>query len=187
MENSPKLSHKTEVYRDQYRYIYRVSANFGTFSKEYLVTDSGERAGIVIVKDGLVLLVRQYRFLIDRLSWEVPGGRIDEGETPIQAAARECLEETGLACNNLETLVMYYAGLDSFRNIIHLFYTDEFERQKEYHANPEEVVSMEWVPLDRCIQMIFDGTILDSMTIIALLAYQQSTVQRGKTRRDGKI
>ena len=110
--HSPKIESRQLVYQDRYHRISRVVANFGDFVKEYFVNDTGTRVGLLAIKDGKVLLVQQYRLLIDRLSWEIPGGCVDEGETPEAAAVRECLEETGVCCFNLQPLVFYYPGLD---------------------------------------------------------------------------
>lgn len=59
---------------------------------------------------GSILLVRQYRLLIDRVSFEVPGGAIDEGETPEQAAIRECFEDTGVRRVNTRPLLSFHMG-----------------------------------------------------------------------------
>jgi len=70
----------------------------------------------VVLKDDKGLLVRQYRLLIDGLSWEIPGGGVEANENPEDAALRECLEETGISCRNLHTLVSFHVGLDNVHN-----------------------------------------------------------------------
>src|SRR5712692_2294872 len=99
---SPRIGPRELLYEDKYQQIYRVIADFGPFTKEYFVRDTGERAGVVVLSDDSVLLVRQYRLLLDDLSWEIPGGKVDDGETPKEAAIRECLEETGVLCHNVK-------------------------------------------------------------------------------------
>ena len=166
------------VYEDRFQQIYKVTADFGSFKKDYFVRDSGERAGIVVVREESVLLVRQYRFLIDGLSWEVPGGRVDEGETAQAAAIRECLEETGVLCEEIKPLLSYQVGLDSMHNPTHLFYTDVFVNKPGYRPDVSEVQGHEWLPLSRCIDMVFDHQIVDSLSIVALLSYQTLTGQQ---------
>ena len=100
------------VYQDRNQRIRRVLARFDGFSKEYYVSDHGQRAALVAVRNGEVLLVRQYRLLINGLSYEIPGGRIDENEAPEAAAIRECLEETGIRCLNAKSLIGYHPSLD---------------------------------------------------------------------------
>lgn len=154
------------VYQDRNQKLYRVVARFEGFSKEYYVSDHGQRAALVAVRNGEVLLARQYRLLIDGLSYEVPGGRVDEGETPEAAAIRECLEETGVRGLNLKPLVSYHPSLDIWKNYTYVFYSEELEERAE--DNAERRV---WIPLARCIDMVFAQQIVDSLSIIALFAY----------------
>src|SRR5438552_5219434 len=87
-----KLEHKGIVYKDNFKMIEKIHAQFKGFSKEYFVSDYGEKAAVVVVKDENILMARQYRLLINKLSYEIPGGKINDDETPKNAAMRECLE-----------------------------------------------------------------------------------------------
>ena len=169
----PCLGPRQLVYENRFQRVYRVDADFGSFVKDYYVTDTGERAGIVAVRNGAVLLVRQYRLIIDGLSWEIPGGKIDEGEQPREAAVRECLEETGVRCLDPRPLVFYHAGLDARHNPTHIFYSHDTADGLELHrVDSREVTESTWVPLANCVDMIFKGDIVDSFSIVGLLAYQ---------------
>ena len=55
-----------------------------------------------------VILVKQYRYAIDRFVWELAAGSLEPGEDPAEGAARECEEETGLAAGELEFLGAFY-------------------------------------------------------------------------------
>ena len=103
--HAPQIGQRQVLYQDRYQQIYKVTADFGSFTKEYFVRDSGKRVGLVVVQGDSVLLVEQYRLLINGLSWEIPGGRVDDGEAPEAAAVRECLEETGVRCFNPRPLI----------------------------------------------------------------------------------
>lgn len=167
-----KIGPQQVVYHDKHQRIYRITADFGSFTKEYFVRDSGSRAGVVVVQGDRILLVRQYRLLINRVSWEIPGGKVDEGETPQASAIRECLEETGVFCRSITPLLSYHPGLDALYNPTHLFYSDDHVRQSRSSHDPQEVIQHEWVPLARCIDMIFAQQIVDSFSIVALLSYR---------------
>lgn len=158
------------VYRDRCRSIERVVAQFDGFEKEYFVSDHGQRAAVVVVVEGAVLLTRQYRLLINRLSYEIPGGGVGAGEQPAVAAARECLEETGVECSELEPLIEYEAGLDIWRNPTRVFCAHAARE-----VLPERAAHRMWVPLQECLGMIFAQRIKDSLSVIGLLAYAAST------------
>jgi len=166
-----RISAPRVVYRNRYHRVYRLSATFDGVRKEYFVTDYGARAGSVVVSGECVLLVRQYRLLIDRMSWEIPGGKVGPGETPMLAAARECLEETGVRCHKLRPLLTFQPGLDTLRNPTYLFYTHRFTAVRRC-ANVSESVESAWFPIQRCIEMVEKQKIIDSLSIIALLCYR---------------
>ena len=175
--NSPNVGPRHVIYEDQYQQLYEVTADFGHFSKHYVVRDSGQRAGLVVEHQGSILLVRQYRLIIDGLSWEIPGGRVDAGETPEEAAVRECLEETGIRCLNLRPLLYFHPGLDTFYNPTSVFQTEDYVETNGNRGDPREVVECTWVPLKQCMDMVFGGQIVDSLSIIALLARQRLSVE----------
>jgi ADP-ribose pyrophosphatase len=182
--NAPQIGCPKVVYENPYQRIYRVDADFGEFTKNYFVSDTGHRAGVLVVDRGMVLLVRQYRLLLNGLSWEIPGGKVDEGEAPEGAAVRECLEETGTRCLNLRPLVFYHKGLDTAYNPTHIFLAEEISESHEPDGvHFEEVSGWEWVPLDRCVEMIFNQEIVDCLTIVALLAHQSRKGQQVQTHR----
>ena len=155
------------VYQDRNQKIYRIIAQFDGFSKEYYVSDHGQRAAVVAVRNGEVLLVRQYRLLINGLSYEIPGGGVDENETPEAAAIRECLEETGVQCLNLKPLISYHPSLDIWKNYTYIFYSEELKEIEKDNSDRRV-----WIPLERCIKMVFAQQIVDSLSIVALFAYQ---------------
>lgn len=154
------------VYTDKIQQIRRVIARFQGFEKEYFVSDHGRRAALLVVRDQEVLLTRQYRLLINAVSMEIPGGRVDGDENPDAAAVRECLEETGVHCRSVEPLLSFHPSLDVWKNYTFLFYSTEISNVSDSHSDRRV-----WIPLPRAIEMIFDGSIADSLSIVALLSY----------------
>ena len=154
------------VYHDRNQTISRVTACFDGFRKEYFVSDHGQRIAVLAVHRNDVLLVRQYRLLINGLSYEIPGGRADDGESLEAAAARECLEESGVRCWNLKPLISYQAALDIWKNHTHIFLSEDCEEMVA--SDPDRRA---WIPLPKCIEMVFAQQIVDSLSIVALLAY----------------
>ncbi len=154
------------VYTDRNQIIRRYVAQFDGFSKEYFVSDHGRRAAVLVVRQDEVLFVRQYRLLINGISLEIPGGRVDASESSEQAAARECMEETGVRCANLKPLVSFHPSLDIWDNFTQVFLATETE---ETDARSAERV---WLPLGKCMSKISAQEIVDSLSLIALMAYR---------------
>ena len=163
------LSTKSEgiVYEDSYKKIEKITAEFDGFSKEYFVSDFGEKAAVLVFRNNCVLLTRQYRLLINKLSYEVPGGKVDNGENPEDTAIRECFEETGVRCSNLKSLITYDPDLEYTRNHTDVFYTHDTENAKTQLSEKHK-----WLPFNDCLNMIEHGIITDSLSIITLLAYK---------------
>ena len=126
---------------------------------------------------GKVLLTAQYRLLIDDIAWEIPGGRVDDGEIPINAAQRECLEETGFFCADLNPLISFRPGLDNVENLNSVFYSESIEERRPFTADPAEVLAIAWVPIAECVTLVLEQKILDCLTVSAVLAYRCLMVQ----------
>jgi 8-oxo-dGDP phosphatase len=166
-----KFSDAVTTYVNPFMKVRHTHADFGSFAKDYYVVHFGPRVGVVAVSRGAILLARQYRFLVDDLSWEIPGGRVEPDETPETAATRECLEETGVKCTNLKRLVAYYPGLDNVENRTTLLSTEDTEQIRPFAADPAEVEEIAWVPIEECLRMVFSEEILDALTVAGILSY----------------
>jgi ADP-ribose pyrophosphatase len=170
----PRLEAPQLEYENPFWRIERVSADFGDHRRDYYVSRDGARAGVVVIVGQDVLLVRQYRLLIHDYSFEIPGGAVDPGETPEEAAIRECYEETGVRPCKLSPLIRYQMALDTRDNPTHLFLANLFEQDAAQRATTntnKETLRSCWIPFATSLQMIFRGMIQDSFSVIALLAY----------------
>jgi ADP-ribose pyrophosphatase len=179
----PRVTRKGVVHKNPFMEVRHSHADFGDYDKDYYVIHFGRRAGIVMLRDDAVLLVRQYRFLVDALTWELPGGTIDDGEDLQIGAIRECLEETGLECESLNELVVYYPGLDNVDNRTTIFWTRAFAEKRPFNANASEIREIAWLPVRDCLRMIGEGAILDAMTVVGLTSLVSLGVWSTRERR----
>lgn len=173
-----RIGPRETLHRNPFSTLYAVRAEFESFAKDYYVTDFGPRAGMMAVRDGKVLLTAQYRFLVNRVAWEIPGGRIDPGESALEAAQRECLEETGVFCAEPRPLVTYRPGLDNVENLTTVFYSEQIQERRPFVPDPAEVLAIAWLPLDDCLAMVWNGQIADGLTVSAVLGYRCLSIDR---------
>jgi len=126
---------------------------------------------VVAIDDGEVVLVRQYRPVMEREMLEIPAGKLDvEGEDRPSAARRELVEEAGLYANDLVELGRFHnsIGFCDEETTIYLS-TDLSPASSEAVSVEEQYLTVVRVPLDDVESMIADGTITDAKTVIGLL------------------
>jgi ADP-ribose pyrophosphatase len=116
----------------------------------------------------LVLLERQYRHAAEAYLWEVPAGRIDEGESALAAGKRELLEETGYTASHWKRILKFFATPGFVAEPMTVFWAQGLQKGK---AQPEEdeVIYKRLVPLRQAVHMITRGTIRDAKTIASVL------------------
>ena len=167
----PKINARDIVYEDQYQQIYKILADFGNFKKEYFVRDSGSRTGVLVINDNSVLLIRQYRLLINGPSWEIPGGKIETGESPESAATRECFEETGCKVKKIFPIQSYFVSPGSSESFYYL-YLGEIESfdgvRLKGIENEDEDILVSGFKVDQVKKMLNDKIIINGLTLIAL-------------------
>jgi ADP-ribose pyrophosphatase len=115
-----------------------------------------------------VLLERQYRHAAQQFLWELPAGRIDEGEDPLTAAKRELLEETGYTASKWKRILKFYASPGFVAETMNVYLARGLRRGI---AQPEddEVIHKRLVPLSASVRMVVKGTIRDAKTISSIL------------------
>lgn len=134
----------------------------------HVVRMPAEAAGTVVTDDRGVLLLWRHRFATDTWGWEVPAGRVDEGETPEQAAARETLEETGWQPGPLELMTTYHPLNGSSDATFHLFRARGADHVGD-PTDPDEAERVEWLTWDAVRAEIAAGRVGDGMSLTALL------------------
>ncbi len=120
------------------------------------------------VADPEVLLIRQYRYAADGYLFEIPAGRLDEGELPNQCALRELEEETGYRAEKVEPLFTMYTTPGFTDEKIHLFLATGLTAGTA-RLEADEFVELKPTRLSEALQMVRNGQIQDAKTALGLL------------------
>lgn len=122
--------------------------------------------------DPSILLIRQYRYATLGMIWEIPAGRLDEGEQPIDCARRELLEETGATAGRFDHLTTIYPTPGFCDEQIHLFAAfDLTVDDQKSRREADEFLTVSPFPLSTVLGMVKDGTISDAKTICSVLFF----------------
>ena len=115
-----------------------------------------------------VLLARQYRHPANDYLWELPAGRIDRGESELEGAKRELIEETGYTAAHWRRALFFYSSPGFLDETMAVYLATGLKRGK---AQPEEdeVIQKRMFPLSQLVRMVMSGAIRDGKTIAAVL------------------
>jgi ADP-ribose pyrophosphatase len=122
---------------------------------------------IALTPDDQVVLVRQYRHGIGRQTLEIPGGMVDPGESPLEAAQRELREETGYATARWVELGMVEPNPAIQTNRCHTFLALDVEPVGEVELDAGEVLVMETAPLSAIEGLVRGGAITHALVVAA--------------------
>ena len=122
-----------------------------------------------MVDDHHVVLVRQYRYPVDRVLWELPAGTLDPGEAPEAAAARECHEEIGLVPSRIERIGAFFPTPGYCDEEMFFFRLSGLHQPAtRAHQDPDEHIEPRTFPLDEARAMVRRGEIVDMKTAVGL-------------------
>lgn len=127
-------------------------------------------AAVLCVRDGKVALVKQFRYAYGEAIYEIPAGKLNEGEDPCLAAARELEEETGLVASELALRFVLYPTPGYTNEKIYI-YEALGVREGAQHLDEGEFLNVEYVPVKTVLSWIEKGELHDAKTIVALQQY----------------
>jgi len=135
----------------------------------YGVVTTSECVGILpMVDERTILLIRQFRYVARRDTWEVPTGGMHAGESVEAAAQRELREETGHGARRLEHLSTFHTSKSIVDEVAHMFLAEGLYPAAA-EADETESIETRAFPVAEALQMVLDGTIVDSMSVVGIL------------------
>jgi 8-oxo-dGTP pyrophosphatase MutT (NUDIX family) len=146
--------------------VINPSGNKGIYGKVHFKNTA---VGVVALDDEMnTWLVGQYRFVLDRYSWEIPEGGSPVDNDPLEGAKRELLEETGLRAKHWQPLLTMHLS-NSVSDELAIIYLATGLTQQEAQPEETEQLMVKKIAFSEAYQMVEEGIITDSMSVTALI------------------
>jgi ADP-ribose pyrophosphatase len=140
--------------------------------KRSIVRHRGSAVMMAVDAKDRVMLVRQYRMPANQFLWELPAGKTDEGETALQAARRELIEETGLRAKKWKKLVSFFPSPGFVEEKMTIFLATDLTHG-ESRPMEDERIETRWFTKKELREWIASNRILDAKTMIGFLYWKR--------------
>jgi ADP-ribose pyrophosphatase len=170
-----KLIRKHSIYKGKVLEVCcdDVSLLNGTVATREYVCHPGASAVLPFVDNLNIVLVKQFRYAINQVTYEIPAGKIDVGETPLDSAIRELKEETGYQTNKIDKMLSFYPSTAFSTEFLHIFVASDLQKGV-IKPDEDEFIETEILKFQNALEMVKNGKITDSKTIIAILSFANS-------------
>lgn len=142
-----------------------------------VVRHPGAVCVIPITDDGEVIMVKQFRYPFSSVLLEIPAGKLEPNEDPLEAVKRELEEESGVVAENIEFIGMTYTTVAFTDEKIYTYMATGLTF-KESHPDEDEFLEVVRLPLDTLVNMVMSGEIKDSKTQVAILKAERLLNER---------
>ncbi len=132
-----------------------------------VIRHPGAAAILPVTEEGEILLLKQFRHAAGGEIWEIPAGTLSPGESPLECARRELIEETGFSAASFEPLFSIVPVPGYSDEVIHLFLATRLSPAAQ-NLDPDEVLSVHRIPAAQVLDMAHRGEIRDAKTLSAL-------------------
>lgn len=140
----------------------------GREAQRDVVRHPGAVAIVALTDDGQICLVRQYRAALDRVTVEIPAGKLDPGEDPLDCAIRELHEETGARAERIAFLTTIATGVGFCDELIHIYMATGLTFDVS-DPDSDEFINVDLVDLSELIDAVLDGKVEDAKTVVGAL------------------
>ncbi|MEX0616285.1 MAG: NUDIX hydrolase [Candidatus Woykebacteria bacterium] len=162
---SSKLIYKNDWIEVREDEIIRPNGKEGVFG---IVEGASGSSIVALTKDNEVYLTEEYRYAQDKITYELPSGAIDKGETPLDSAKRELKEETGLTANKWADLGYINPLTVILKSLNYMFLAEQL-REGEAEDEESDLIELKKVSLIKCLEMIEKGQITHAASVVAIL------------------
>ncbi|MXV13682.1 NUDIX hydrolase [Hufsiella ginkgonis] len=141
----------------------------GTLIPDYYVLEYPDWVNVVaITENNEVIIIRQYRHAAETVITEIPGGCIDPGETPLEAAKRELLEETGFLFESFEPIAALYANPATAFNKTYSYIARDGKKVQAQNLDGREEILVELVSLAKVEEMLYNHEFGQALHVSAI-------------------
>jgi 8-oxo-dGTP pyrophosphatase MutT (NUDIX family) len=156
--------------------VERVELPNGSVAELEIIRHPGGAAVVALDTDDRICLLRQFRHAVGSWVWELPAGKIDNREPPLETARRELEEEAGMAAASWRPLGDYLSSPGVFTEVVHLFLATQLT---PLPARPEEheVFEVHWLPFTDVLRMADSGELRDGKSLVGV--YRATAHVRG--------
>ncbi|MGM9647986.1 MAG: NUDIX hydrolase [Eubacteriales bacterium] len=148
--------------------VCRAELPDGTAVRRDVVCHSGGVCVLPLDENGMVTMVRQYRYGVGTVTLEIPAGKLEVGEDPLEAVMRELSEETGYTADEIIPLHIDYSSPAILSEVIYIYLARGLHGGKQ-HLDEDEFLETRRYPLSELVEMVMAGEIADGKTQIAIL------------------
>jgi ADP-ribose pyrophosphatase len=149
--------------------IDRVTLPNGVTVDLETIRHPGAAAVVPLKDDGTVVLIRQFRHAAGGFIYEIPAGKLNPSEDPLNCASRELEEEVGYRASSFELLASVFTAPGFADEVIHIYKATGLTKGRQ-QLDRDEVLDVIEMPLSEAVAKIEDGTIRDAKTIVGLQA-----------------
>jgi ADP-ribose pyrophosphatase len=177
MKNLWKTISKNTIFEDRFGYKLRSDDVVTPHGKEgkYTVLEGFSVVAIVAIdSQNKVVMENIWRYPINQVSFEIPAGKVEENETPLESAKRELLEETGYRSEDWQEISFFYSGNGVMNMPGHIFLAKNITAgNKTSNPDSNEIVEVKLTPYSELLSKIKSKEITDARSIIGLLSAKE--------------
>ncbi|MEX0778649.1 MAG: NUDIX hydrolase [Balneolales bacterium] len=158
-----------KIYSGELLHVYKDTVKLpnGKESTREWIKHPGASAVLPVFENGDVMLIKQFRYPLSQIFYEVPAGKIDQGEPPGVTSWRELEEETGLVCENMAYAGHFHPAIGFSDEVIYLYVAWGL-RETIQNVDSDEFVQLVRMPFREALAMMESGDITDGKTMACI-------------------